>query len=407
MRNSCQVFISYRRESGEILARMLYDKLTRQGYDAFYDHEDLPSGPFEEELYKRIDECTDVLVVLAPGSLDRCSDPKDWVRKEISYAIEANKNIIPIMIPGFSFDNVELPEELLPLKKCNGIEANMGYFPAVMEKLTKQYLHSRPHKKGEPIRRINWNVLFMVFILLIVGPLVMIYARYFYTEQQFISDWWNEFFLGFKGLNPLSFFMTLVVYFATMRWLIRSEIQLNRSRTLSVLKLTELECNINEFVNLLAEKDDFGEWEITADLIDQDDSEYIWTAKREGAVIRSFGNQHPDYLCFRFSEACGYKGGIRLLNIRGDVTKNLAAKLLLEQGFNLVWQKESTACYKNGEWKLLLYFYGIRKKALVMELMKGEIESSFEQAVEEAKLGTSDTILKETIKGIKDFLMTI
>ena len=77
MRNSCQVFISYRRESGEILARMLYDKLTRQGYDAFYDHEDLPSGPFEEELYKRIDECTDVLVVLAPGSLDRCSDPKD------------------------------------------------------------------------------------------------------------------------------------------------------------------------------------------------------------------------------------------------------------------------------------------------------------------------------------------
>ena len=48
--------------------------------DVFYDHDGLSSGPFAETLYRRIDECTDFLVVLSPGGLDRCADPTDWVR---------------------------------------------------------------------------------------------------------------------------------------------------------------------------------------------------------------------------------------------------------------------------------------------------------------------------------------
>ena len=39
MENGCQVFISYRREGGEILARMLYEKLAQLRYDVFYDHD--------------------------------------------------------------------------------------------------------------------------------------------------------------------------------------------------------------------------------------------------------------------------------------------------------------------------------------------------------------------------------
>ena len=79
-----------------------------------------------------------------------------------------------------------------------------------------------------------------------------------------------------------------------------------RAFSLRVLKLTDLDHNINEFVTLLMEKDNVGEWEITTDLIDSDDSECIWSAKRKGAVIRSFGNIHPDYLCFYFSRLFFY-----------------------------------------------------------------------------------------------------
>ena len=382
MENGCQVFISYRREGGEILARMLYEKLAQLRYDVFYDHDGLSSGPFAETLYRRIDECTDFLVVLSPGGLDRCADPADWVRNEISYAIKGNKNIIPIMIRGFSFDEADLPEELIPLKSYNGIEANMELFPAVIEKLTQKLMHSKPRRKVHLKKNGDSHGIDSKKIAaIIVFILLLIFGR----------DFWI-----LRMNSPLPFSIMLFGYCAVVYCVFKFQAKSERAFSLRVLKLTDLDHNINEFVTLLMEKDNVGEWEITADCIDPEDSECIWSAKRKGAVIRSFGNIHPDYLCFYFTEVNGYEGRLRPLNIDGSVSKNRAAALLLGQGFNLVWQKESTACYKNGEWRLFLCFYGIRKNILAMELIRGERESSFEQIVEEAKKRT----LVGGVKGI-------
>ena len=92
MNKNYQVFISYRHDGGEALGRMLYDRLTEMGYNVFYDVESLRSGAFNTKLFEVIDECTDVLVVLPPGGLDRCDDPKDWVRAEVAYALKSQKN---------------------------------------------------------------------------------------------------------------------------------------------------------------------------------------------------------------------------------------------------------------------------------------------------------------------------
>ena len=75
-------------------------------------------------LFEVIDGCTDVLVVLPPGGLDRCDDPKDWVRAEIAYALKSQKNVIPIMMRGFQFDEEKMPDDIRPLANLNGIEAN-------------------------------------------------------------------------------------------------------------------------------------------------------------------------------------------------------------------------------------------------------------------------------------------
>jgi hypothetical protein len=63
------IFISYRREGGEHLAGRVKDALKNRGFSVFMDVEDLKSGKFDEALLGKIEDATDVLVILTPGCL--------------------------------------------------------------------------------------------------------------------------------------------------------------------------------------------------------------------------------------------------------------------------------------------------------------------------------------------------
>ena len=146
MENKYDVFISYRRDGGEATAKMIYDKLHDFGYQVFFDVESLRSGLFNLKLYSVIDECTDIVVVLSPGALDRCENENDWLRREIEYALEKEKNIIPIMLRGFNFPE-KLPKSIEPLPYMQGLQANLEYFDAFMGKL-QSFILSPPHRRG-------------------------------------------------------------------------------------------------------------------------------------------------------------------------------------------------------------------------------------------------------------------
>ena len=141
MQGNYQIFISYRRDGGEDLARLLEYKLTERGFKVFFDVESLRSGSFNRALFEKIAECIDVLVVLPPHGLDRCTDPDDWVRLEIARALKLKKNVIPIMMRNFTFPET-LPEDIDALRHMNGISANNEYFEASIEKLVS-FLHSK------------------------------------------------------------------------------------------------------------------------------------------------------------------------------------------------------------------------------------------------------------------------
>ncbi len=132
--NNHQIFISYRRVGGEDMAGRIADRLSSLGYNVFYDVESMRAGKFNLQIYSAIDSCSDVLVILPPNALDRCSDPEDWVRIEIAYAIQKKKNIIPILMRGFSFPD-ELPENISALKVYEGIKVPDGFFDAMMTRL--------------------------------------------------------------------------------------------------------------------------------------------------------------------------------------------------------------------------------------------------------------------------------
>ena len=135
------IFISYRRDGGDTLAQLVYDRLTDRGYKVFLDVESLRSGKFNEKLLEVIDQCKDVVVILPPGALERCRNEGDWLYLEISHALKARKNIIPVMMKGFEWTQ-DIPEDLQELQNFNGIRDSKEYFDAVIDKMT-QLLHSR------------------------------------------------------------------------------------------------------------------------------------------------------------------------------------------------------------------------------------------------------------------------
>lgn len=130
------IFISYRRDRDAQTARLIRSELERRGYRVFLDVDDLRPGHFDEALFARIRGATAFVVILSPGSLERCVDPADWLRKEIVCAISGKRVIIPILMPGFGFPpEKEIPPELVPLRVHHGINYTHDFFDAMMQRI--------------------------------------------------------------------------------------------------------------------------------------------------------------------------------------------------------------------------------------------------------------------------------
>lgn len=112
-----KLFISYRRSASSGYAGRLYDRLVREYGDeqVFLDVEQIPAGEtFSTYLLAKIDECDVFLLMLGEGTLDRCADPEDWVRREIAYALQhPDITLIPVLQDGYKMPPPDtLPEEI-------------------------------------------------------------------------------------------------------------------------------------------------------------------------------------------------------------------------------------------------------------------------------------------------------
>ena len=136
------VFISYRRAPSQYLALLLYKDLTKRGYDVFLDIERINSGSFEEAILNQIRARTHFIAILTPGTLERCVNPKDWVRREIELAISTQRNVIPFTTRDFSFSESKpfLTGKLFNLPKYNAFQYDPTYHDPGIDDLCKRYL---------------------------------------------------------------------------------------------------------------------------------------------------------------------------------------------------------------------------------------------------------------------------
>ena len=138
------IFISYRRKDIS-WALAVYQYLTSQKYDVFFDYTSIPSGDFEQIIVSNIRARAHFVLILTPTALDRCSEPGDWLRREIETAIDERRNIIPLFFDGFNFGSPSVAEKLTgkldALQRYNGLDIPSGYFIEAMERLSSRYIN--------------------------------------------------------------------------------------------------------------------------------------------------------------------------------------------------------------------------------------------------------------------------
>jgi hypothetical protein len=146
------VFISYRREGALDLAGRLNDRFTQLNITSFFDVEVMKEGKFNEQLYHWIDATANFILILPPHAMDRCSDPEDWLRKEIKAALNENPrpNIVPIFLNGFTFPH-DLPDDIQEI----AIYEALNFISADFEDSFNKLMRKLKDRNGEPLSDRN------------------------------------------------------------------------------------------------------------------------------------------------------------------------------------------------------------------------------------------------------------
>ena len=174
------IFISYRRIGGYDTAKHLYDLLTHDGYNVSFDIDTFKRGDFEIEALKRIDECTDFILILNKEVFDKCLDPgvdkkDDRLRTELAYALEKKKNIIPVMLEGFNDFPRNLPDDIIEISKRNGPKFDRYYFNEFYQRLKKDFLQTSINKLGFKLKKHKiLTVAIPVFLAVVIGVILLI-----------------------------------------------------------------------------------------------------------------------------------------------------------------------------------------------------------------------------------------
>lgn len=164
MKNKYDIFISYRREGGFETAQLIAQSLKHQGYNVFFDLENLrEAGKFNTRLISVIENCKDFIVIFPPNDVERLNQDDDWVRQELACAIRHGKTIIPVLLRDFKFPK-ELPDDINEVRFYQGVAAgDYNYFDASLDKI-KELLTSKKGITWDRYKPFFWVLLLFIGI---------------------------------------------------------------------------------------------------------------------------------------------------------------------------------------------------------------------------------------------------
>ena len=145
-----KIFICYRRDDSAGHAGRVHDRLEHEfGADlVFMDVDSVPLGVnFITVLRDEVAKCNALLAVIGPNWLSanddegnrRLDNPNDYVRIEISTALQRDIRVIPILLDGARMPRAnQLPEDLRDLAFRNLLQVRHVSFHSDMDKLIRE-----------------------------------------------------------------------------------------------------------------------------------------------------------------------------------------------------------------------------------------------------------------------------
>lgn len=151
--NTYDVFISYRRQGGAVKAELTKDELAKRGFRdsrMFLDTRSITSGNYLKTILDAVANSRNCVVIVTKDCFKNLPTDSTWVR-EIEYAIELHKNIVPIYFDGITeLKSDEIPSSIQRLAFENAVQYVHQYADASFDRLA-----SRLSK--EPIALPKWG----------------------------------------------------------------------------------------------------------------------------------------------------------------------------------------------------------------------------------------------------------
>ena len=131
--------ISYGRDDSKAFAAKLHQRLMAEGLEVWFDFEDIPLGvDFQSEINGGIEKAHNVLFIISPSSVN-----SKYCLKEIEYALEHNKRIIPLL------HVEEIDQETWRQRNPDGTDEEWEAFKAAQKHVVLENMHPE-------VRKINW-----------------------------------------------------------------------------------------------------------------------------------------------------------------------------------------------------------------------------------------------------------
>ena len=136
------IFISYRRSASWSIAQLIHSNMVSNNIDAFLDTDNLASGKFLQNIFEEIAARPYFLPILTPGTLDRCIENGDVLRKEFDEAIRLKRVIVPLYTAEFKWDDLKkfVPDIADEIQGFNAIELPKRFFSHALMELRQRYL---------------------------------------------------------------------------------------------------------------------------------------------------------------------------------------------------------------------------------------------------------------------------
>lgn len=132
-----KVFLSYRRDDSQAVARLLFERLTAKlGPDAvFFDVDGIPVGEeFDVYMFRQLVECSTFVAIVGlnwagrkeDGSY-RIQEPLDFVRREVELAFDTKLRMIPVLVGKAEMPlPSQLPSSLEKFPRIQGARLDLG-----------------------------------------------------------------------------------------------------------------------------------------------------------------------------------------------------------------------------------------------------------------------------------------